>query len=1383
MTMNASFEVLSEVSVPLSSPFFDPVAGRIDDNARVDLSWRPDGTAVAVSVLSVAPRDGPPPTRIVRTYDRTSLSLLSVGLSEDGSGKAVPGLRPSCLAWGGEGSSNLIASVQRKSKRVGAPMTVAFFEPNGLRHGEFKLRPDAGGASSRREEATGLCWNLEADLLAVSLECFVAETSDGDDDGGGEAEGTYGKVQLWSRSNYHWYLKHELRYPIGVTASDVAFDDESPYVLAVALRNGGGTAGGGEGGGGGSLEWRTYAFHWDASAVSSSSPSSYAADATAASIDGSILNLTPLHKALVPPPMYAASLDLGCAVNHVAFNPFFCDDDGDGGAKVSMVAVLSDGTIALLGPARDGDTKNGRRGLIADYEPPAVLAKTARWDVASADDASVDPTALRHFLVANYHETDGGAAATLGMVAASCPTSTCPFERLIEFTVVYDVAAKSAATAAVARVVRSIRLDLPALRVVNWSDRPSGALVELSDGSLLEYEPPPGDGDDGVIGGGGSPPRGGTLAPSDAAPTLEPCPRIAALRGDDDDDGGGSSRLVVGLSSRSRLYHSDRVLSSSASSFVLSPRHGFLSYATLGSRCLLKSLPLSELRNFDPLGGSDENASLLDGYEPRIVERGSRLASVLPGRPTAVLQLPRGNLEAVHPRALVLPFVMSKIDGGEYRSAFELMRTQRVDLNLIVDIDPLRFLEGGGAEAFVSEVGESDFLNLFVASLVDGDVTKWKYKVPSWFRRRKAWGGEEEAGRTGGEEGARGGSFDFGTKVNRVCEKLRDVMLSDERRDGEAEADDAERRGGGVGRFLLPVLSTFAKESPPKLERALGLIRDAALSRRVPPPPSPSSPTAAKRKSPLLSDAAQGSIHYLAFLSDYETLFDAALGMYDYDLARAVARNSQMDPRVYLPLIKRLSGLPERLGRYEVDVRLGRFESALTNLVLSRDPDGEGEDEEEHFLRCLSFAEEHKLHRLALELYEDRPRDEAAKRRRRRIVISLGERLLTERSGDAALAVFLSADPPDLDSAERAARSCGDWRTYFGCRAATEGEEGRRRKAAASASDIAEELAGGGGGVGGPRGGDRKENAAAAARIFLDYADDVDSAVDALAGGEMWSEARRVARHRGREDLVERVADGAVAFGRRCLDDFAERAEAFGAACERYRVVLEVRREARREGGGFGFGVGRPGDGDDRDDEGSLFSAASNASDTSLRSNASGISAGSVASVSSVISAGAVSTFSVTGSDADAYKHKSKFNKIGRGRKKKKKKKKGPAAKRRAQKGSEEELKSLIDTMKFNVIEKAYCGTIAETIQFLMQVGKVPFARELFEGYNDLKLSVKASQEKRMSLAAKEKQEAEQKARRDGSNYEHVAVWCEKEVDALGNEDLPKVVEQVFSFI
>jgi hypothetical protein len=82
--------------------------------------------------------------------------------------------------------------------------------------------------------------------------------------------------------------------------------------------------------------------------------------------------------------------------------------------------------------------------------------------------------------------------------------------------------------------------------------------------------------------------------------------------------------------------------------------------------------------------------------------QGARLVAAPAGGHAALLQMPRGNLEGVYPRLLVLAAVLGALRGGAYRAAWRLAAAQRVDLNLLVDDRWPAFLSE--APAFV-EVG------------------------------------------------------------------------------------------------------------------------------------------------------------------------------------------------------------------------------------------------------------------------------------------------------------------------------------------------------------------------------------------------------------------------------------------------------------------------------------------------------------------------------------------------------------------------------------------------------------------------------------------------------------------------------------------------------
>lgn len=109
----------------------------------------------------------------------------------------------------------------------------------------------------------------------------------------------------------------------------------------------------------------------------------------------------------------------------------------------------------------------------------------------------------------------------------------------------------------------------------------------------------------------------------------------------------------------------------------------------------------------DESTGSDERC--------RNIERGSRLVCVMPSTFSLVLQMPRGNLETLYPRALVLAGVRRSIEVRNYKKAFLACRNSRVDLNLLHDYAPGQFLEC--IELFVTQLKKIEYIDLFLSQL------------------------------------------------------------------------------------------------------------------------------------------------------------------------------------------------------------------------------------------------------------------------------------------------------------------------------------------------------------------------------------------------------------------------------------------------------------------------------------------------------------------------------------------------------------------------------------------------------------------------------------------------------------------------------------------
>lgn len=80
-----------------------------------------------------------------------------------------------------------------------------------------------------------------------------------------------------------------------------------------------------------------------------------------------------------------------------------------------------------------------------------------------------------------------------------------------------------------------------------------------------------------------------------------------------------------------------------------------------------------------------------------------------------VLQMPRGNLETIFPRAMVVAGIRDLIDEKSYERAFSYCRTQRVDMNILYDHKPEQFLANVGL--FLDQLKAVAHIDLFLSSL------------------------------------------------------------------------------------------------------------------------------------------------------------------------------------------------------------------------------------------------------------------------------------------------------------------------------------------------------------------------------------------------------------------------------------------------------------------------------------------------------------------------------------------------------------------------------------------------------------------------------------------------------------------------------------------
>lgn len=321
--------------------------------------------------------------------------------------------------------------------------------------------------------------------------------------------------------------------------------------------------------------------------------------------------------------------------------------------------------------------------------------------------------------------------------------------------------------------------------------------------------------------------------------------------------------VPLGLASDGRLLLSDRILAKDATSFTTTDRLVVWTTQT-HEAYFLPRMALTEAPHIVALG--------------RRVERGSRLVAAVPSAMALVLQMPRGNLETVYPRPMVLDVIRDALQAHEYGTALRLCRSHRVDLNLLHDHDPAAFLEH--VSTMVSQVANVDHINLFLSSLRNEDVTATLYRPwdPSQHKPMP----------------------DLDGKVNRVC----DALL--------ATLQEVDQR-----RYLSSILTAHVRKVPADYEAGLRVLRsymdtDVAV--------------------------ADEACKYIIFLVNADELYKVALGMYDFALALLIAQHSPRDPREYVPFLRSLRAKePEAYQRFCIDDHLGRHAKALQWLSQAGD--------------------------------------------------------------------------------------------------------------------------------------------------------------------------------------------------------------------------------------------------------------------------------------------------------------------------------------------------------------------------------------------------------------------------------------------------------------
>lgn len=984
--------------------------GSSQNQFAAPISWRGDGKYLAT--LGGLHDSGP--LKKIRIWERESGILHSSSESKKFVG--------ACVDWMPSGPK-LVATYDRKHENK--PPLIVFFEKNGLERNSFSIDEPA--------VVNMLKWNCNSDLLAASITC----------DG-------YDAIKIWLFSNYHWYLKQEMRYS-KLDRIKFIWDPTKPLQLICW-------------GCGGKVT--VYNFLWTTAVTETS---------TALVIDNCNVLVTPLSLSLMPPPMSLFTLKFCSAVQDISF---LCKN-----SKNHLAACLSDGNLCI-----------------------AELPKSDTWDQLEDKEFIVEASSSDYTFGALTHLTWLDSHILLCVssnLANSCSTTSMmdngiDYQRsryshgysLLEIELVCseDSVPGSVSSGWHATVSKKLPLERPVISLVRNPAKRFSAYVQMDGGSILEYSSKT-----SLLEG----PTGSDFCELDSengfSSSCSWMKAVSVL------DNGIVKPLLFGLDENGRLHFGRRILCNNCSSFSFYSKAGVVPDEVVTHLLIITKQDLLFIITVDDIihGNMEvklERSNIIQnrGQENKeylnIWERGAKLVGVIHGDEAAVvLQTTRGNLECIYPRKLVLVSIINALVQQRFKDALLMVRRHRIDFNVIVDCCGWQaFIES--ATDFVSQVNNLSHITEFVCSIKNEDVMDTLYKIYISI---------------GTLPRPRDNSQGLGTtsKVSSVLLAVRKALLN--------HVEESPGRE-------LCILTTLARSEPPALEEALDrikMIRDLELS----------GADDNKRK---FYPSSEESLKHLLWLTDSESVYEAALGLYDLNLAAIVALNSQKDPKEFLPYLRGLGDLPPVVMKYTIDLKLRRYERALRHIVSA------GDDYHEDCLNLMKNNPE--LFPLGLQLFNNNVK-------RIQIMEAWGDHLQEEKHFEDAASTYICCS--SFQRALKAYRACGDWK---GVLTVAGFMRLKKEEVLQLANELCEEFQALG-------------KAADAAKIALEYCQDVSRGVGYYIMAREWDEALRIGYMHKRDDLVSDVKDAALDCASAMITEYKEGSEKVSKYVARYLAVRQRR--------------------------------------------------------------------------------------------------------------------------------------------------------------------------------------------------------------------------------
>lgn len=287
-------------------------------------------------------------------------------------------------------------------------------------------------------------------------------------------------------------------------------------------------------------------------------------------------------------------------------------------------------------------------------------------------------------------------------------------------------------------------------------------------------------------------------------------------------------------------------------------------------------------------------------WEIRNIEKNALIVLVSESR--IVFSLPRGNFETINHRILLLNQISEFVNAKDYYNAFLIIRKNKLNFNLLIDLNAAQFVECVKNEHFFNKL-TSEFIDLFILDLSDEVSEEIKYIS-----------GEKGLlqNRSDIQKLITSSSINVDSKLNFVCDLFLEVMLKNKEK------------------YMFNVLMVFSKTRPSKLDLGLKMIKNIKDNNADQPQ---------LKKPPhivMSSQPQQKTLHYrdllkyFCWLVSAESLYKLALSLYDLELAIMIAEFTNMDPKEYLPYIESLKQIPNEIDfKFKICCDLKLYENAL----------------------------------------------------------------------------------------------------------------------------------------------------------------------------------------------------------------------------------------------------------------------------------------------------------------------------------------------------------------------------------------------------------------------------------------------------------------------